>query len=1103
MNRILYILFVSFLTLFNTSESTAQCEIWDVEVEVQDCDGGFFYVTLTFNSQNEGADGFSVVGNGNDYGDFPYGSLPIDIGPLEGDNLTEYEFVVIDNQFGDCQNWTGIDPVFCGVGDCAIEGLSIVPSECDGDGNYDITINFEAISPSGDFFDVTYDGEVVGFYSLDDLPVTIENFEDNGEPIPLFQICINDNPDCCELAEYDNPSCGGSGDCFIEGVEVFNIDCVADEFWLSLNFEYGNTGNDGFTLQGNGNNYGSYSYGDLPITLGPLPADGTFYEFVATDVQFPDCSGFLEYGVVDCSGGSCEIWDLAFDYSDCDPSTGAYDLWINFNFNNATSDLFEVYYDGEVIGTYELAELPVQIENFVDNGENTPAIGICINDNPDCCTEGEYESPCSTSGSDCEIWEVFAEAYECDDDGFFMVDIEFEYNNIGNDGFSIVANGEEFGPFEYGESFYTFGPLEGDGAIYEILVLDNQNNDCGGYFELGPIYCGENCHIYDLVAETTECDDDGQFYVILDFEYQNVGDDGFKVFGNGNVYGFFDYSDLPIEIGPFQTPIDDLEFIVNDVQNPDCGEAIEVEAPNCGGSGDCEIWDLSADVTPCSSDGTFYVILNFEHNNTSEIAFSVNGNGISYGFHAYDDLPVSIGPLVGNGTTPYEFAVSDILMPDCGTGIEVGPVECDVTGDCQISNFVADASDCNPDGTYDLWLNFTYQNSPNIYFDVIYNGEIVAYFPLAELPVIIPHFPGDGIGADEITVCINDTPDCCATTEYEAPDCMGPDFVWPGDAEANHEANHFDLLNIGLAFGMEGPARAVQGIEWTGLLSEQWNSNFPNGVNHAHADCDGNGIVEELDIQAIHVNFSENHGEVIPQILLGGSENDPPLFVDLTEAGGLVDGQQFTAPIKLGTEDLPVDEMYGIAFTLNFDPQIIDPDDVELKYDPSWLGVENVNLIAFDKSQAGDGVIHVALSRSDQNSVSGHGQIAEFIGIIDNIAGKEEVRIDITDVKAITVKQVLVPLSRPTQSSGIVSSTNEPTQGAFKVYPNPASTVVTLAHPRGLQAESVRLKNVNGSEMKVELSGSNQLNISDLPEGVYFLEIKTREGLFLEKLIVF
>ena len=871
----------------------------------------------------------------------------------------------------------------------------------------DLTIDFQYINPGNDFFEIFYAGEFIGFYELSDLPVTLENFEDNGEDTPVLAVCINDVMNCCAEAEYDAPCNSG--------------------------------------------------------------------------------------------GGDCEIWDLNVEVGDCNPD-GTYHLWINFEYQNTSQDFFDVIYNGEIVGFFALSELPVHIENFEDDGDLEQGILVCINDS-NCCEDVGFESPqCGGSGSDCEIWDVFAEAHECDDEGNFMVDIEFNSNNTGGEGFSIVANDFEFGPFEYGETFYTFGPLE-SGVIYEILVLDNQFSDCGGHYVLGPIYCDDNCHIYDLHAEVTECDDEGQFYVILDFEYSNIGNDGFKVVGNGNVYGFFGYDELPIELGPFEAPVDGLEFLVTDVQHPDCGDFVEIDGVDCEGGGDCEIFDLTADITPCTDDGTFYVVLDFEHENTSEIAFSVNGNGISYGFYGYDDLPISIGPLIGNGTTPYEFAVQDILFEDCGAAIGVGPVDCNISGDCQITNFVVDPSACNDDGTYNLWLNFSYQNATNLYFDVIFNGEIIAYFPLAELPVIIPHFPENDIGVQEITVCINDTPDCCATTEYEAPDCLGPNLVWPGDAEANNEANHFDLLNIGLAFGAEGPERDVQGIEWTDLLAEQWSQSFTTGLNFAHADCNGDGVVDKEDIEAVHLNFGESHGEVEEPILIGGSEIDPPFYVDLLGAAPIIDGEQFSASIMLGNEDFPVDDLYGVAFTMNFDPAMIDPASIELKYDPSWLGVENVNLISFDRVMMDAGQVHVSLVRTDKNNVSGHGHVAEIIGIIDNIAGKEEVKIEISDVKGITAAEVLVPFTRPVQIAGLVSNTHESVQGIFEVYPNPARTEVKLQHPLGLSVESVRVENVNGQAFEVDFAGNNVLNVSQLPEGVFFLTIETKEGVFIEKLV--
>lgn len=1002
LNFILFLLF----TLFGANGLLSQCAIEDVTVVQSDCDGSQFWVTLNFTFDDVGNDGFTVQGNGANYGNFSYADLPVLIGPMEGDGSTIYEFIAIDNQFSDCSGFTGIGPVSCG-GACSISDLVLEPSDCDGDDTYDLTIDFNYQNPTNTHFDVIYENNVIGYFELADLPITIPNFDDGGEETPYIQVCINDDPDCCAANEFVAPNCG-VGDCEIWDVEAFDVVCDGDEFIIQLNFNYNdNVGNSGFHVQGNGMDHGTFEYVNLPITLGPFPADDTFWEFEVWDEDHPDCSDFVEYGEVDCSGGN-----------------------------------------------------------------------------------------------DCEYWDFLAEAHLCDDDGFYMLDFEFNAANVGDDGFIVKANGEEFGPFNYGETFYTIGPLQG-GVVYEILIQDVAQPDCGYWNEWGPVFCDDECHIYDLHAEVTDCNDMGQFYVWLAFETANVGGDGFKVAGNGNVYGFFDYSENPVQIGPFETGmLDQLEFVVTDFNQPDCGDAIVVPVPDCGGgNSDCSISELTIDVTPCLGDGTFYAILDFDFDNTSNIGFRVDGNGINYGLYSYSDLPLSIGPLVGNGTTVYEFVVSDLNMSDCSEAIEVGTIDCGTTGDCLISNGLAVPGSCHSDGTYNLWVNFDFENPDNIYFDVFYKNQIVDYFALASLPIVIPHFQSDGEPVQEITICINDNPDCCLTIDFIDPQCNEPSDVWPGDVNYSASANHFDILKLGLAFGTEGATRSSQGIEWTNLASTDWDQQYENGLNFKHADCNGDGIVNEMDVQAINSNFGETHGNPIPNVFLGGSADDAPLYVDLPGGADLQQGSQFVAPVILGSTDQPVDDLYGIAFTINFDADIIDPTSVEIEYDPSWLGVVGVNLLAFDKKEIGEGRIHIAIARTDQNDVSGFGQVLAFIGIIDNLAGKEEVKMEITDVKAIQENEVVIPLRRPVEVVDLTVGTNEPQTGIFEIHPNPTNGITHISHPNGEVINELHVYDLNGKLILSEFGSVKSFNAISINAGVYVLKIETQFGTYIERLV--
>jgi len=1005
MKNIIFSILISIAFTFSAVQSNAQCNIFDLVATAGDCQNDAFYVTINFQYSGTGNEGFHLQGNGNNYGNFAYDDLPVTLGPFVGNGTSVYEFVAVDNQHPDCSDFATVGPISCPGATCVIYDFVATPGDCNPDGTYSLTLDFQVVNSPDTHFDVIYEGQNIGYYAIADLPITIQNFQDNGEPNQAIKVCINDS-DCCKVDEFAAPNC-------------------------------------------------------VPST--------------------------------------CDINDLSVVPGDCN-SDGNYPITIDFNVSNPGNDYFNVFFESQLIGTYLISDLPVTIPNFNDNGISTPTIHVCINDVvPECCAHKTITAPDCTTGGDCHIWDVFAEAHPCVN-GQFMLDVEFNYQNTGSQGFKIRANDQWFGPFNYGEPFYTIGPLNA-GVVYEIVVRDVENETCKGVYVFGPVNCGGDCNIFDLVAEVSDCNDQGQFFVTIDFQHENTGGDGFKIYGNGNVYGYFNYDDLPVTIGPLTSDNDQLEFGAADVNHPDCHDFGVVQVPDCtgGGGGDCHIFDLVADVHPCLPNGTFYVTLNFQHENTSGY-FKIKGNGITYGIYSYDDLPVEIGPLVGNGTTPYEFIAIDLHNDDCFDDISIGTIECNGTGDCNVHDLIVDPSDCNPDDSYNLWVWFQVDNPGNNFYDVYHNGDFVGFYPLTHVPVTLPHLFANNEPLQTLKICINDNPDCCMTINYEAPNCDG--FVYPGDGNHDNAANHFDVLNLGLAFGKEGPQRPSQGIEWTGLPAENWTQEFGDGVNMKHADCTGDGKVDEIDLVAVSVNFGETHGTQQPIAFVQGTESDPPLYVDLPSSSDLQAGMSFSAPIMLGTASEPLENMYGLAFTLKFDPEIIDPASIQLQYDPSWIGVQNVNLLTFNRTIANAGEVKVAIVRTDQNNVSGHGQIAGIIGVIDNIAGKESVKIEVIDVKAIRENEELVSLRKPVESVSLVDSgSKEIVEQGMTVFPNPVKDAVYFILPDNAKADFVELQSTDGRLLKSDDSGSNKLNINDLGEGIYILRVKSGDRVYLHKII--
>ena len=71
--------------------------------------------------------------------------------------------------------------------------------------------------------------------------------------------------------------------------------------------------------------------------------------------------------------------------------------------------------------------------------------------------------------------------------------------------------------------------------------------------------------------------------------------------------------------------------------------------------------------------------------------------------------------------------------------------------------------------------------------------------------------------------------------------------VWPGDANNNGAVNEVDVLYWGAAFGRTGPPRSPIDVLFVGYPFNPWNITFWNGVDYAHADCNGDGEVNDLD----------------------------------------------------------------------------------------------------------------------------------------------------------------------------------------------------------------------------------------------------------------
>lgn len=353
------------------------CEIGEVSADVQPCnESGNFFVMINFEYGEVGEQGFRIQGNGNNYGNYSYEDLPVQVGPLEGDGTTVYEFVVIDNQYEDCSNWTAVDPVDCegsgGGEECNIWDVWADNHPCNDDGYFYVLLGFEYENVGENGFKVQGNGTNYGTFQYDDIPVEIGPLL--GDGVTEYEFVVKDLQieGCSDWTSIEPVDCeGGGGDCNIFGMEVATEPCNDDGyFWAVLDFEYDNVSESGFNVYVNDEYYGSYDYEALPVEIGPILGDGeTIHNFFVVDYEFISCAGWLAIDPVDCNGGGnqCEIGELEINVQPCNDD-GMFFVEIDFEYAHVSEAGFKLYVNDDLFESYSYDDLPIEAGPFEGDG---------------------------------------------------------------------------------------------------------------------------------------------------------------------------------------------------------------------------------------------------------------------------------------------------------------------------------------------------------------------------------------------------------------------------------------------------------------------------------------------------------------------------------------------------------------------------------------------------------------------------------------------------------------------------------------------------------------------------------------------------------------
>lgn len=317
--------------------------------------------------------------------------------------------------------------------------------------------------------------------------------------------------------------------------------------------------------------------------------------------------------------------------------------------------------------------------------------------------------------------------------------------------------------------------------------------------------------------------------------------------------------------------------------------------------------------------------------------------------------------------------------------------------------------------------------------------------------------------------------------------------VWPGDANNDEEANHYDLLAIGFNYGLTGPARDSSSILWMGHEATDWSTAQWTGVNNRHGDCDGDGIIDENDIAAIQQNFAFSH----PNQPYKAAED---LTFEIINPD-LVEGEDMIISVKAG-EDAEI-SMYGIGFEIGLDPTKFDFNSLSVDYSNSWLGSENTDMITVAHAEEGLGQLFVALSRNDHTERSGQGEIARLT--INAIGIDEEgTEIDLSTAGGMDAQGDTIPFTSDQSETIIINSIQDQVfaKKDIAVYPNPTKGQINFNLPSENGTFNInvydQLGNLVYSEARAN-GGNVNLNLDHIANGVYMLEVTHENVQYIQR----
>ncbi|MES2763372.1 MAG: T9SS type A sorting domain-containing protein [Bacteroidota bacterium] len=355
---------------------------------------------------------------------------------------------------------------------------------------------------------------------------------------------------------------------------------------------------------------------------------------------------------------------------------------------------------------------------------------------------------------------------------------------------------------------------------------------------------------------------------------------------------------------------------------------------------------------------------------------------------------------------------------------------------------------------------------------------------------------------DTYTVTGLDLNNCSSTATVSVIVANTCQDVWPGDANSDGWADNLDILELGLHYLQTGASRP-SGLSnsWLSHFAINWTGAITNGKNVNHSDCNGDGTINDDDTLAIFNNYGLTHA-FRPNAQIA---TVPELSI-VPDQASVVKGNWGSASIYLGETSTPVNDINGIAFTVNFDNSLIEPNSIWLEYPASFINTANQNL-HFRKLDFPGNSLYTATTHTANNNVSGDGLIGILhYQILSALTTDAVLNLGLIQGNKSETSGAITPLTAGTGTLMAIASSVGVFESSNNLYvsisPNPTSGVITIRSKTELQ--KIELIAVTGQILlsEVPVSTSHILHLDQLANGVYFVNVYQNDRVVKREKIV-